>query len=149
MEPLTNRFTKEVFEPYLGLLKSNYRFHRKFEHARRSWEDKLTEQELVRGPFLEKSQSYEKGKPLENLGLHHQTVKTIQSRLDKGSLYQHQSDALRLVLAGQNALIATGTSSGKTLCYQIPILDDLARDSSPGLRAVIIYPRNALVNDQL
>ena len=149
MEPLTNRFTKEVFEPYLGLLKSNYRFHRKFEHARRSWEDKLTEQELVRGPFLEKSQSYEKGKPLENWGLHHQTVKTIQSRLDKGSLYQHQSDALRLVLAGQNALIATGTSSGKTLCYQIPILDDLARDSSPGLRAVIIYPRNALVNDQL
>ena len=149
MEPLTNRFTKEVFEPYLGLLKSNYRFHRKFEHARRSWEIKITEQELVRGPFLEKSQSYKEGEPMKNLGLRPQTVKTIQSRLGKGSLYQHQTDALRLVLAGQNALIATGTSSGKTLCYQIPILDDLARDPSPGLRAVIIYPLNALVNDQL
>lgn len=150
MEPLTNRFTKEVFDPYLELLKSNYRFHRKFEHARRSWEEKLTKQELVRGPFLEKSQSYKKGEPMENLELRHQTVETIQSRLGKeGSLYHHQTEALRLVLAGKNALISTGTSSGKTLCYQIPILDDLVRDSSPGLRAVIIYPLNALVNDQL
>ena len=54
MEPLTSRFTKEVFNPYLELLKSNYRFHRKFEHARRSWEIKLTEQELVRGPLPRK-----------------------------------------------------------------------------------------------
>ena len=150
MEPLTSRFTNEVFKPYLGLLKSNYRFHRKFDHARQSWEDKLTEKELVRGPFLEKSQSYKKGKPMENLRLHPQTVETIQSRLGKeGSLYQHQTEALGLVLDGQNALIATGTSSGKTLCYQIPILDDLVGDTSPGLRAVIIYPLNALVNDQL
>ena len=149
MEPLTSRFTKEVFNPYLELLKSNYRFHRKFEHARRSWKDKLTEQELVRGPYLEKSQSYKKGDPVENLKLHPQTAATIQSRLGKGSLYQHQTEAVRLVLDGQNALISTDTSSGKTLCYQIPILDDLIRDPSPGLRAVIIYPRNALVNDQL
>lgn len=150
MEPLTSRFTNEVFKPYLGLLKSNYRFHRKFDHARLSWEDKLTEKELVRGPFLEKSQSYQKGEPLENLGLCPQTSATIRSRLGKeGRLYQHQTEALDLVLAGKNALIATGTSSGKTLCYQIPILDDLARYSSPGLRAVIIYPLNALVNDQL
>lgn len=144
MEPLTSRFTKEVFDPYVGLLKSNYRFHRKFDHARQSWEYKLTEKELVRGPFLEKSQSYKKGEPLENLGLHRQTAETIRHRL-----YKHQTEALRLVLAGQNALIATGISSGKTLCYQIPILDDLVRDPSPGLRAVIIYPLNALVNDQL
>lgn len=79
-----------------------------------------------------------------------QTVATIRSRLAKeGKLYQHQTEALRLVFDRQNALIATGTSSGKTLCYQIPILDDLVRDPSPGLRAVIIYPLNALVNDQL
>ena len=149
MEPLTIRFKKEVFDPYVGLLKSNYRFHRKFEHARLSWKIKLTEQELVRGPFLEKSQSYKKGEPPDDLGLHHRTVETIQSRLGNSNLYKHQTEALGLVLDGQNALIATGTSSGKTLCYQIPILDDLVRDSSSGLRAVIIYPLNALVNDQL
>ena len=87
---------------------------------------------------------------MEKLGLRHQTVETIRTQLgEEGNLYQHQTEALRLVLAGQNALIATGTSSGKTLCYQIPILDNLVRDPSPGLRAVIIYPLNALVNDQL
>ena len=84
---------------------------------------------------------------MENLRLHHQTVETIQSRLGNSNLYKHQTEALGL--AGENALIATGTSSGKTLCYQIPILDDLVGDSSSGLRAVIIYPLNALVNGQL
>ncbi len=64
-------------------------------------------------------------------------------------MWRHQTRALKLLLNGENAVIATGTSSGKTLCYQIPILDDLIRDSSPGLRAIIIYPLNALVNDQL
>ena len=64
-------------------------------------------------------------------------------------MWKHQTDAVQLLLSGMNAAIATGTSSGKTLCYQIPILDDLVRDSSAGLRAVIIYPLNALVNDQL
>jgi ATP-dependent helicase YprA (DUF1998 family) len=70
-------------------------------------------------------------------------------RLAGRGLWKHQTEALQLILNGSNAVIATGTSSGKTLCYQIPILDDLIRDPSPGLRAVIIYPLNALVNDQL
>jgi ATP-dependent helicase YprA (DUF1998 family) len=149
MEPLTTRFTNEVFTPYLGLLKSNYRFHRVFGHARQCWEDKLTAQELVHGPFLEKSQTYAPGELIEKLALHAKTVETIKARLGGRGLYQHQTTALRLILAGENSIIATGTSSGKTLCYQIPILNDLVRDSSPGLRAIIIYPLNALVNDQL
>jgi len=149
MEPLTTRFTNEVFIPYLGLLKSNYRFHRTFEHARQCWEAKLTEQELVHGPFLEKSQTYAPGEPIEKLPLHTKTVQTIRARLGGRGLYQHQTTAISLILSGGNALVATGTSSGKTLCYQIPILDNIVRDSSPGLRAIIIYPLNALVNDQL
>jgi hypothetical protein len=149
MEPLTTRFTKEVFSPYLGLLKSNYRFHRAFEHARQCWEAKLTEQELVHGPFLEKAQTYAPADPIETLPLHAKTAETVKTRLGGRGLYQHQATAIRLILAGENVIVATGTSSGKTLCYQIPILDDLVRESSPGLRAIIIYPLNALVNDQL
>lgn len=149
MEPLTTRFTNEVFTPYLGLLKSNYRFHRVFGHARQSWEDKLTARELVHGPFLEKSQSYAPGEPIEKLALHARTVQTVAAHLVGRGLYEHQTTAIRLILSGENAIVATGTSSGKTLCYQIPILDDLVRNSSPGLRAIIIYPLNALVNDQL
>jgi ATP-dependent helicase YprA (DUF1998 family) len=149
MEPLTTRFTNEVFTPYLGLLKSNYRFHRAFGHARESWEEKLTERELVHGPFLEKSQTYAPGEPIEELALHANTVETINADLGGRGLYEHQTIAIRLALSGENAIVATGTSSGKTLCYQVPILDDLVRNSSQGLRAIIIYPLNALVNDQL
>lgn len=149
MESLTARFHKEVFLPYVDLLKSGYRFHPAFAHAKKMWEEKLTADELVNGPYLEKSQTYQEGLALDELPLHEKTKSTIRRRLGDRRLWKHQTDALQLVLRGMNAVIATGTSSGKTLCYQIPILDDLIRDPAPGLRAVIIYPLNALVNDQL
>jgi ATP-dependent helicase YprA (DUF1998 family) len=150
VDSLTGRFQKEVFLPYLEMLKAEYRFHHPtFDHAKKMWEEKLTEQELINGPYLEKSQIYEAGEPLEALGLNEATIATINKRLGGRSLWKHQTDALKLLLNGENAVIATGTSSGKTLCYQVPILDDLIRDPSPGLRAIIIYPLNALVNDQL
>ena len=149
MDSLTARFQKEVFFPYLDLLKAEYRFHPIFAHAKQIWEEKLTAKELVNGPYLEKSQIYAPGEPLNALPLHEKTIETIYNRLNGRELWKHQTDALRLLLDGKNVIIATGTSSGKTLCYQIPIIDDLIRDPSPGLRAVIIYPLNALVNDQL
>ena len=149
MDSLTARFKTEVFDRYLELLKAQYRFHPQFSHAKRMWEQRLTMEELVRGPYLEKAQLYEPGESLHDLSLHEKTTTTIQKRLGGRSLYRHQTDALQILLTGENAIIATGTSSGKTLCYQIPILDDLLRDPSEGLRAIIIYPLNALVNDQL
>ena len=115
MEPLTTRFTNEVFTPYLGLLKSNYRFHRVFGHARQSWEGKLTARELVHGPFLEKSQTYAPGEPIEKIALHERTVKTVIAHLAGRGLYEHQTTAIRLILSRENAIVATGTSSGKTL----------------------------------
>ena len=149
MESLTARFRSDVFLPYLDLLKSRYRFHPQFLHSKRIWEEKLSTDILVRGPYLEKSQTYAQGDSLDSLLLHDKTRESVRRRLSGRNLYQHQTDALKLSLAGKNVVVATGTSSGKTLCYQIPILDDLIRDSSPGLRAIIIYPLNALVNDQL
>jgi ATP-dependent helicase YprA (DUF1998 family) len=149
MDSLTARFHKEVFLPYLDLMKAKYRFHRAFGHAKTVWEGRLTAKELVNGPYLEQSQVYKEGAALDQLSLDGKTKATIRKRLGDRALWKHQTDALRLVLGGKNAVIATGTSSGKTLCFQIPILDDLLRNPSPGLRAVIIYPLNALVNDQL
>ena len=149
MDSLTARFETKVFSPYLDLLKSGYRFHPAFAHAKRMWEERLTADELINGPYLEKSQLYQEGLALDELPLNEKTKTTIRKRLGKRDLWKHQTDALQLLLSGKNAAIATGTSSGKTLCNQIPILDDLVRDSSAGLRAVIIYPLNALVNDQL
>jgi len=69
MDSLTARFNKEVFSSYLDLLKAEYRFHPQFAHAKRMWEEKLTMKELVKGPYLEKSQVYEPGEPLDKLPL--------------------------------------------------------------------------------
>jgi len=149
MDSLTSRFQQNVFSPYLDLLKAKYRFHPTFDYAKNIWGQKLTEKELVKGPYLEKSQIYKAGKKLDGLNLHERTKQTIAKRLKGGNLWKHQTDALELILKDANAVVATGTSSGKTLCYQIPILDDLIRNPGPGLRAIIIYPLNALVNDQL
>jgi len=149
MDSLTTRFRNEVFLPYCDLLKAQYKFHPKFDHVKETWEDMLTEKELIKGPYLEKSQIYAKGDSLESLKLHQNTINILSKKLKGRSLWKHQTDALDLSLNGKNTVIATGTSSGKTLCYQTPIIDDLIRNSSPGLRAIIIYPLNALVNDQL
>lgn len=98
MNSLTTRFEQEVFEPYLELLRSQYRHHPQFAHARKIWEENLTMDELVNGPYLEKSQMYASGDRLETLSLHPKTVDTILQRLNGRSLYKHQTEALKLIL---------------------------------------------------
>ncbi len=149
MESLVSRFRNEVLETYVQLVKARYRFHKNFEHARVRWSEQLSPERLANGPFLERAQTYRIGKRVDDLPLHELTKRTIRSRLSNRPLWSHQSKAIEAILRGESTVVATGTSSGKTLCYQVPILDDLLRDTSPGLRAVIIYPLNALVNDQL
>ena len=149
MDSLLKRFQIEVLDRYVDLMRAKYRFHPSFRYAEELWGAKLKRESLVNGPYLERSQNYKQGESLADLPLHDSTRKTIDDRLRGRPLWSHQSTAVRAVLNGDSTVIATGTSSGKTLCYQIPILDDLLRDPSPGLRAIIIYPLNALVNDQL
>ncbi len=149
MDSLADRFEREVLEPYVKLLQARYRFHRSFAHAQKLWQDQLSKGVLVNGPYLERSQNYKQGEGLADLPLLEVTRKTILEKLSGRPLWSHQSKALRAILRGDSTVVATGTGSGKTLCYQIPILDDLLRDGAAGLRAIIIYPLNALVNDQL
>ena len=151
MDSLPARFSSEVFGPYLDLLKAEFRIHPQFSEIREKWERDLTMDLLVSGggPYLERAQLYAEGADVMSLGLHPATIEAVSSKLQGRGLWKHQTDALQQVLAGKNIVVATGTSSGKTLCFQLPILDALLRDPSPGLRAVIIYPLNALVNDQL
>lgn len=152
MEPLIKRFQDEVVGGYVELLRSQYRIHPQFDGIRKQWNEWLeSPKQLVNGPYLEAASNYALGDPLETLSLNAATKETVNRAMHGRCLYKHQSDALRLLLPPnrKNVVVATGTSSGKTRCFQIPILDDLIRDPSPGLRAIIIYPLNALVNDQL
>jgi DEAD/DEAH box helicase domain-containing protein len=70
---------------------------------------------------------------LDSLGIH--------------ALYTHQTEALEQARQGKHVVVVTPTSSGKTLCYNLPILETMLREREA--RALYIYPINALVNDQL
>ncbi|MBZ0305287.1 MAG: DEAD/DEAH box helicase, partial [Anaerolineae bacterium] len=64
-------------------------------------------------------------------------------------LHQHQREAVEIARAGHNYLLTTGTGSGKSLAYIIPIVDHvLRRGSGKGIQAIIVYPMNALANSQ-
>ncbi len=64
-------------------------------------------------------------------------------------LYEHQVRSLERAQNGRNLIVATGTGSGKTECFLLPVLDDALQHQGPGVRAIVIYPLNALANDQL
>jgi DEAD/DEAH box helicase domain-containing protein len=62
------------------------------------------------------------------------------------SLYRHQSEAFEAASRGENLVLATGTASGKTLAFNLPVLDTIAAE--PKLRALYLYPTKALAQDQ-
>jgi DEAD/DEAH box helicase domain-containing protein len=62
-------------------------------------------------------------------------------------LYTHQAAAVDHVLSGRNVMVATSSASGKTLCYNVPVLESLLDD--PGGRALYLFPTKALAQDQL
>jgi len=62
-------------------------------------------------------------------------------------LYSHQRDAFERVREGKNVVVVTPTASGKTLCYNLPVLDRVLRE--PETRALYLFPTKALSQDQL
>jgi DEAD/DEAH box helicase domain-containing protein len=62
-------------------------------------------------------------------------------------LYSHQAEALSLVSSGKNIVITTPTASGKTLCYNLPVLDAILKDAAT--RALYLFPTKALAQDQM
>lgn len=62
-------------------------------------------------------------------------------------LFTHQASAIEKALAGENVVVVTPTASGKTLCYNLPVLDSILRD--PSTRALYLFPTKALAQDQL
>ncbi len=75
-----------------------------------------------------------------------QILQQVLKQKGISALYSHQADAIRRLEAGENIVISTGTSSGKSLCYSIPILNQQL--SQPGATALLMFPTKALTNDQ-
>lgn len=114
---------------------------------------------LEKGPYLEVTPPYRPGSSIRSLiseGVLSQSFQGLTGAnlpLDR-PLYFHQEKSIRKVSAGRNVIVATGTGSGKTESFLLPILDSLTKEKDkgtlgPGVRALLLYPMNALANDQL
>ncbi|MCX6078385.1 MAG: DEAD/DEAH box helicase [Chloroflexi bacterium] len=145
---------------YLRYLKTAYPFQD--DTLRRQFWQALEQPELlVKGPLLEATPEFTRGGSIQSL--------VDDGVLDGGfaelcgsglpfdrSLYLHQDQAIRKICGGgRNLVVTTGTGSGKTEAFLIPILNHLLKEDKqgtlqePGVRALLLYPMNALANDQL
>jgi len=70
----------------------------------------------------------------------------VREVLPFDALFAHQRDAWDAVRRGEHVIVTTGTASGKTLAFNLPVLDAVARD--PKLRTLYLYPTKALAQDQ-
>jgi ATP-dependent helicase YprA (DUF1998 family) len=118
--------------------------------------------------YLESTPRYKTGNAFRDLGLDEAVLDVLRAASqpsgDGGILvhdppYQHQAASVKGSLVdGRSLVVMTGTGSGKTECFILPILGKLAREAKSksevfakraAVRAIVLYPMNALVNDQL
>ncbi|MCK4776345.1 MAG: DEAD/DEAH box helicase, partial [Candidatus Krumholzibacteria bacterium] len=74
-------------------------------------------------------------------------IRAILSADGIDRFYTHQSQAISHARAGEHVVVVTGTASGKTVCYNVPVLESLLED--PDACALYLYPTKALAQDQL
>lgn len=157
MNPIN--LAQQIEERYQRYLKTTFYF--KDPLLRASFEEALQSDRasggLIKGPYLEATPIFKRGPTpqvlFQNLlGFQPESgfLKAVQ--YDR-PLYLHQEAAIRRVFEGHNVVVATGTGSGKTEAFLYPILLHLyqefkARSLCPGVRALVLYPMNALANDQ-
>ena len=139
------------FKDYLG---TAFDLSSRYKGLRDAFRSTLGEpNRLARGPYLHGLAPYVTGASVRSLI----EEKVLPARLAElpflddpdRPLYWHQAEAIRRLRQGRNVAVASGTGSGKTLSFLIPILAEILENPEPGIHAMLLYPLNALVNDQL
>ena len=105
-------------------------------------------------PLITVNPHFERGASVEALvadgSLHPDVARIFRVDGQSITLYRHQMQAVAKATAGQSFAVTTGTGSGKSLCFFIPIIDAAIRARAAGeerrTRAIVIYPMNALAN---
>lgn len=155
--------SQEIRDSYIDYITTT--FHMADDTYQKQLHSALREEGAVaRGPFLDIGGSFETGKTLREL-MEEGVISSLFDRLEPipeaerelkldRPLYRHQEEALRKASRGMNLVITTGTGSGKTESFLLPIIQHLLKEQEagtlgPGVRAIIIYPMNALANDQM
>ena len=117
--------------------------------------DRTRRSPLLKGPYVSLSRPFREGGAVESLVTEGLLHPHLRERIPPHvtHLRSHQEQAIRAIAAGRTTLISTGTGSGKTECFLYPILSRCLQlrdeQAAPGVSAVIVYPMNALAEDQL
>jgi len=114
----------------------------------------LAQGELWPNPLIQLNPAYKKGATVTELAeegiLHPNCVSYFST--DKGipfTFHYHQEQAFRIAHRQEPFVVTTGTGSGKSMTYVVPIFDDLLHNPGiKGVRAILVYPMNALINSQ-
>ena len=117
--------------------------------------DETRRSPLLKGPYVSLSRPFRQGAAVSSLVgeglLHPHLGERIPAEITR--LYSHQERAIRAIAEGRTTLVSTGTGSGKTECFLYPIVSrclTLRDEGAPsGISSVIVYPMNALAEDQL
>lgn len=157
--------SKNIKDEFINYISTQFSFAN--ENLRKQFIKGL-ESIVANGPWLEINDVFKSGKSINQLiddGVLSPLFRELESKKPKDDLhkvclpierplYYHQEKAIRSIVNGANVIVSTGTGSGKTNCFLIPVLNDLLREKekgtlNPGVRALFIYPMNALANDQM
>lgn len=151
------RLRRQLVDDYAKYIRSFIRIadERIGDHV----EHALQEGALWPEPLLQVSPAFEFGETLEELvargELHPESLRIFARKAPDGRvegsirLFTHQVEALRAARAGKSYVLTTGTGSGKSLSYILPIVDDvLRRPEKNHVKAIVVYPMNALANSQ-
>ncbi len=143
-----------LIQEYRRFLKTSYRFLD--PHLRKQFDQQLSKADvIVRGPYVTLARDFERGATLKELsgqGKFEPELLKARWPFMEGRLFLHQQRALEAGRAGRSFVVTTGTGSGKTEAFLLPILDGvmrMKRDGVAGVKALLLYPMNALANDQL
>ena len=156
LNPITA--SENLKDKYIRYLLTNFKISD--PDLQRQFKEKLQEEgRIAKGPFLEVSNSFKKGKSIIELVKEGVLCKEFLNLngegIPSGELYRHQEKAIKKIISeGRNVIVSTGTGSGKTESFLIPILNHLVHEKQnnmlgPGVRALLLYPMNALANDQI
>jgi len=150
-----------IFDLHAAVLADYRDFVRSFlpvsDERARQYVDRALEEEarLWPDPLVQLSPSYAMGATVDELAqqglITRETAEIFRSADGKPfRLYRHQEEAIRRALSGESFVVTSGTGSGKSLCYFLPMVDNLIRHPDTGalVAALVIYPMNPLVNSQ-
>jgi len=154
MTPNIPQAVTDLIEQYRRFLRTSYRFLD--DDLRRQFEEHVaTTDVLVRGPYVTLAREFERGRTLSEIiragGLHSDLAKA-RWPFGAAPLFRHQERVLEIARAGRSCVVTTGTGSGKTEAFLLPVLSGILEQRQQGVRgvqAILLYPMNALANDQL